>query len=72
MKKLLILGGTRISCEIVRKAKKMGVYTVVTDYYDETKSPAKQIADESFLVSCTDVDAVVSLIKEQNIDGVLV
>lgn len=71
-KKLLILGGTRISCEIVRYAKKMGVYTVVTDYYPPENSPAKQIADEHFLVSTTDVDAVVELIKAKQIEGVMV
>lgn len=71
-KKLLILGGTLISCEIVKHAKKLGVHTVVADYNDISKSPAKQIADEAFLVSATDIDAVVDLIKKEKIDGVLV
>ena len=71
-KKLLILGGTLISCEIVRQAKKMGIYVVVTDYNKPEDSPAKQIADEHFMVSATDVDAVVELIKQEHIDGVLV
>ena len=30
--KLLILGGMRISCEIIHKAKSMGIYTIVADY----------------------------------------
>lgn len=71
-KKLLILGGTLISCEIVRQAKKMGIYVVVTDYNKPEDSPAKQIADEHFMVSATDVDGVVDLIKQEHIDGVLV
>ena len=35
------------------------------------KSPAKQIADEALLVSTADVDAVVQLIKDKNIHGVI-
>ena len=71
-KRLLIMGGMRISCEIVRKAKEMGIVTVVADYYPPEKSPAKQIADEAIEVSVTDVDAVVKVIREQHIDGVFV
>lgn len=70
-KKLLILGGMKISCEIVRKAKEMGACVAVTDYNPPEKSPAKQIADECFMVSTTDVDAVVDLIKKEKFDGVL-
>lgn len=71
-KRLLIMGGMRISCEIVRKAQEMGLYTIVADYYPPEKSPAKQIADEAVEVSVTDVDAVVRVIKEHHIDGVFV
>lgn len=70
-KKLLILGGSKISCEIVNQAKKMGIYTIVTDWYEISKSPAKHIADKSFQVSTSDIEAVVELIKEESIDGVL-
>lgn len=70
-KKLLILGGSRISCEIVKKAQEMGIYVLVTDWYPVEKSPAKQIADEALMVSTADVDAVVQLIKDRNIDGVM-
>lgn len=71
-KRLLLLGGMQISCEVVRAAKSMGVHVCVTDYFDVENSPAKQMADEHFEVSTIDVDAVVELIKSENIDGVLV
>lgn len=71
-KRLLIMGGMRISCEIVRKAQEMGIVTIVADYYPKEKSPAKIIADEAIEVSVTDVDAVVRAIKEYQIDGVFV
>ena len=70
-KRLLVLGGTRISCEIIRKAKQMGLTVAVADYFPVEKSPGKQIADEHYEVSTLDVDAVVDLIKNNNIDGVL-
>ena len=71
-KRLLILGGMRISCEIVRTARKMGVYTLVADYNKIEDSPGKQIADEAVDLSVTDVDAVVNYVKSHNIDGVFV
>ena len=71
-KRLLIMGGMRISCEIVKKAKEMGIYTLVADYNPIELSPAKQIADEAVDLSVTDVDAVVSYVKSNNIDGAFV
>lgn len=71
-KRLLLLGGTLISCQIVRKAKELGCFVGVADYNPVEKSPGKQIADEAYNVSATDVDAVVDLIKKENFDGVLV
>ncbi len=71
-KRLLVLGGTRISCEIVRKAHEMGVFVGVTDYNVPEQSPGKQIADASYMVSTTDVDGVVDLIRDEKMDGVLV
>lgn len=69
-KRLLILGGSRISCEIVKHARRMGITTGVTDWYPLEKSPAKQLADEAYFVSTTDYDAMTALILEQKFDGV--
>ena len=71
-KRLLILGGMRFSCEIVRKAQAMGVYTLVADYNRIEDSPGKQIADEAVDLSVIDVDAVVSFVKGNQVDGVFV
>lgn len=67
-KRLLILGATKVICEIVVRAQKMGVYVIVADYFED--SPAKKIADESVLIDATDVDAVVAYCRESHIDGV--
>lgn len=71
-KKLLVLGGMKISCEIVKQAHKMGLHVTVIDYNDVKDSPAKQIADEHYRISTTDVDAVSEFIREKHIDGVFV
>lgn len=70
-KRLLILGGSKISCEIVKKAKSMGLYTVVTDWYSLEDSPAKQIADKEYQISIADTNAIVNLIISEKIDGVI-
>ena len=70
-KRILILGGSRISCEIIRHAKAMGIVTGVTDWYPIEKCPAKQAADEAYFVNTSDIDAMVALIKEQKFDGVI-
>ena len=69
-KRLLLLGGSRISCEIIRHARKYGIVTGVTDWYPLEKSPAKAAADEAYYVSTSDIDAMVSLIQEKKFDGV--
>lgn len=68
-KKLLILAGAGVHSKVVRAAKEMGIYTIVTDYLED--SPAKKIADESWLIDIKDVDKIVEKCKETKIDGVL-
>ncbi|MBQ1733404.1 MAG: ATP-grasp domain-containing protein [Lachnospiraceae bacterium] len=69
-KKLLILGGTSASLNLVKLAKTMGVYTVVVDEADVSKRVAKQEADAHFEVSTTDIDGLKKLVEEEHIDGV--
>lgn len=68
-KRLLILGGTKQACDAVEVAKKLGIEVYVTDYNSD--SPAKGIADHSFMVSTNDVEQVVNLCREYRIDGVM-
>lgn len=68
-KKLLILAGAGVHNKVVRAAKEMGIYVIVTDNLKD--SPAKIIADESWMYSITDVDAIVERCKIEKIDGVL-
>lgn len=70
-KRLLVLGGSRISCEIIRHARAMGIVTGVTDWYALDRAPAKQMADEAYYVSTSDIDAIVTLIRDKKFDGVI-
>ena len=48
----------------------MGAYVYVADDKTE-KGPAKQIADESVVISTNDYDALLAFVKENHIDGIL-
>lgn len=67
-KKLLVLGGIKLACDIVRRAQEMGAFVAVADY--NTDSPAKQIADEAVLIDAMDVDEIVDYCRSEHIDGV--
>lgn len=66
-KRLLVLGGTCASLDLVKIAKEMGAYTLVTD--DGIDRVAKKIADESAMISTTDLEGLAALVKEKRLDG---
>lgn len=70
MKKVLILGANPETVSLILKAKKMGCYTIVTDY--DPNAYAKKYADEAANVDAVDIDGLVALAKEKQVDGVLV
>lgn len=67
-KKLLILGGFYLACDIVKAAQNLGAYVIVADYNPD--SPAKNIADKFVLISTLDVDALEKFCREESVDGV--
>ena len=70
-KKLLILGGNALSCDIVKAAKSEGVYTIVTDWNDIDLSPAKKLADEYWNISLMDYDVLTEKIKKEGVNGII-
>lgn len=56
MKKLLILGTSTGSVQIVNYAKSIGIYTIVTDFFSIEQSEAKRYADECWNISTADVN----------------
>lgn len=70
-KKILILAGASLHIKIVKAAKELGVYTIVTDNLKPEDSPAKLIADEYWMNNIFDIDNIVQKCKEEKVDGVI-
>ena len=68
-KKILILGGADVHVKLVKAAKEMGVYTIVTDYLED--SPGKRHADKSYGLNIFDIDGIVKMCKEEKVNAVL-
>ncbi|MEH6452291.1 MAG: ATP-grasp domain-containing protein, partial [Psychromonas sp.] len=68
-KKILILAGASVHLKLVEAAKELGCHTIVTDYLDS--SPAKDIADESWLLNISDVEGIVTRCREEHVDGII-
>lgn len=71
MKKMLILGSSNGSIEIINYAKSQGIYTIVTDYFPKERSRAKRIADETWDISTADVDALEMKCREKGVNAVI-
>lgn len=72
MKRILILGGNHVEKEIVIRARNLGYYTIVTDNHEDwSLSPAKQLSDEGWNISWSDIDSLVMKCRQNHIDGVI-
>lgn len=67
-KRLLFIGANGNIYHAVERAKELGIYTIVTDYFPS--SPAKAIADKAYLVSTADTDELLKICEEEKVDGV--
>ncbi|MDO5018424.1 MAG: ATP-grasp domain-containing protein [Lagierella massiliensis] len=70
-KNLLILGSNVGTVDIINYAKSNGAKTIVADYYDIEKSPAKQLADYHEEVSTNDIKGLINLCDRYKIDGII-
>lgn len=68
-KKILILGGANQHLKFVEAAKELGLYTIVTDYLND--SPCKKVCDEALMYNITDIDNIVKYCREHHVDGVV-
>lgn len=67
-RKLLILGSDYGTVDMIHEAHKMGLYVIVSDTM--STSPSKELADEAWMISTTDIDALEQKCKEENIGGI--
>jgi len=70
MKKLLILGANSETIPLIETAKKMGLYTIVTD--PDPEAPAKKVADRGININGMDIISLAQFCKTEKVDGVLV
>lgn len=71
-KKLMVMDRTALAACAVKRAKELGVKTIVANWYPVEDSPSKQIADETVDIDISKTDEMVKLIKERNVDGIFV
>lgn len=67
--KVLVLGSDFGTLDMVKEAKKQGMYVIVTDLMET--SPTKEAADESWHISTTDIDILEAKCGELGITGIL-
>ncbi len=70
MRKVLIIGDNLHSKELIETAKASGIYTIITDNKTVEQSPSKEIADEYWDISATDIDALEKKAREVGVTGV--
>lgn len=71
-KTLLVMDRTALAACAVKRAKELGIKTIVANFYPTEASPSKQVADEAVDIDISNIDAMVALIKEKSIDGIFV
>lgn len=69
MEKVLLLGSDYGTDEIIRKLHERNYYIICADYYEDT--PAKEKADESWLVSTNDFDELEKRCRKEKVAGVI-
>ncbi len=70
MNKILILGTSLGSIEIVEIARDMGYYTIVTDNLDPDYSDAKKAADEYWMINTNDLDQLEKKCREEKVNAI--
>ena len=68
-KKLLVMGGGSQHCKVVEAAKELGIITYAVDNVEN--SPAKKMADFSYLINVTETDRLAELCEKEGIDGIV-
>ena len=66
MSKILFLGASAFQLAPIKYAKSVGHHTIVCDYLPD--APGHKIADEGFVTSTTDKEAVLKLAKDETGD----
>ena len=68
-KKILILGANENQVPLIKRAKNLGLYTVVCDY--RTDVPGILFADKFYNVNCLNVDDVIEVGQQECVQGII-
>ena len=71
MEKMLMLGTSLNSIEMIEYARSQGIHTIVTDYLPPEKSRAKLVADEYWMVNTCELDELERLCRENGVTAVV-
>lgn len=71
MKKILMLGTSYASIDMIEYAKSQGCHTIVTDYLEPEKSIAKKVSDEYWMINTADLDTLERKCREEGIDAII-
>jgi len=69
MKKLMILGAGIYQVPLIKKAKEMGLYTIVVSI--PGKYPGFQLADKVYYENTVDYDKILKIAENEKIDGIM-
>ncbi len=67
--RLMILGTQFELCELVRKARSRGIYTIVCDGYPD--GPARKLADRDYLCDVRDIERAAQICREERVDHII-
>ncbi len=68
-KRLMILGTQFELCELVRRARSRGIYTIVCDGYPD--GPARALADRDYVCDVRDIDGVAEICRREQVDHII-
>lgn len=69
MKKILIMGAGIYQVPLIKTAKRLGIYTIVTSI--PGNYPGFELADKVYYENTTDHEAVLEIAKKEKIDGIV-
>lgn len=70
-KKILFLHAGGITVPLIERAKELGCKTIVANNYPIEQAPAKGAADEAVDIDFSDTDAMVAMMRERHVDGIV-
>ena len=69
MKKIMIMGAGIYQVPLIRRARQMGIYTIVVSIPGDY--PGFALADEALYINTTDEEAVLRAARERKVDGIV-